>query len=293
MSDENLTTKLEKKGNELILDHQKFLSFTRSSAISFLIFFILGSFALVFPVIFPELIQYETPIRYIMGFFSILSLVVSIITAIKGRKMRKRVSGLNLAFLHAYQAYLSLKIFQDPAEYESKLKYFGKAVDEIDNLSYAVAIGWGNFVKFNEILPNLDSRMHMFVNSLNGLKLALVKKTHEVVEIQVTLLELMEFLENNEKNDFEKINAQLEKYNFVNPPISTGQKFRTFVENPKIQKHVLRISSFLGISSIPGIIIAAANAEWILAAITVSGSFAAILIGAYVAPLIKKVSESD
>jgi len=293
MSDENLTTKLEKKGNELILDNQKLVKLTRTTVISLIIFFVLGLIAVVYPVIFPEQIQYEIEVRIIIAFFVGICLVVAIVAGIKSKKIRNRVSGLNLAILHAYQAYLSLTTFQDPAKYESKLKHFEKGVNEIDNLSYAVAIGWRDFVKFNEILPNLDSRMETFVNSLNGLKRALEKKTHEVVEIQVTLLELMEFLENGKKNDFVKINTELEKYNFVNPTISTGQRIKGFAENPKIQKHIIRIAIFLGVSAIPGIFITAFNEEWIIAGVTISGSFAAILIGAYLAPLLKKISESE
>ena len=63
MSDENLTIKLERKGNNLILDSQKLSRFTRTVGISLIICFVLVLIVVIFPSMFTEEIQFETEIR--------------------------------------------------------------------------------------------------------------------------------------------------------------------------------------------------------------------------------------
>lgn len=292
MEEENQPLKSE-KGEELILTNQKLDRLNKLAAISATIFIVLFLFFLTFPVLLPELLLIEDFIRIILGLITASFFSALVISLYRARGPSSKLKGTNLAILHAYQAYLSLEVYLNPEKYHSKLKNLYDAIEELDELSYAVGIGWRDFIKFNEILPNLDSNMKKFVNSIIGLKLALRKKTHEFLEIQYTLVVLIEFLESGKKNDFTKINEELEKYHFVDTTISSQQQLKEFILEKKILRHIFWISILSVISAIPAIFIYAIKPEWIVYAIPGSMGFAAILIGTYVHPLIKKISEPD
>lgn len=282
-----------KKGDDLIVKNQQLTRFGRIEAVAAIIFIVLFVFLLTFPVLLPELLLIEDVMRYSIGLVTALFFSILVIFLYKSREISSTFRGTNLAILHAYQAYMSLEVYLDPAKYHSKLKNLENAKKELYDLSYDVGIGWRDFIKFNEILPNLDTNMDNFVNSLIGLSLALEKNIHSATVIQYTLIVLIEFLESGKKNDFTNINKELEKYHFLYTPTSPQQQIKEFFLEKKILMHTIWISIFLVISTIPVIFIYAVNPEWIIYAIPGSIGFAAILVGSYVRPLIKKISEPD
>ncbi len=284
---------LEQKGSDLLLDNQRLCKHQKTLQKTLIITIALIITAVFYPLMKLELIEFLNEIiHHWIIVFAIIFLVSSVIIWIKTKHIKNKVSSVDLAFLFSYKAYMALEAYSDRSQFKSRLKNLEYAIENINRLSYKISLGWKTFIKYNDILPNFDKNMNTFVNSLTGLKIALKKETHKPIKIQVALIEVMEFLNNN-KNNFKKINKELEEYNFLNQTTSIKQKIKESMMNGKNLKHTVRISFLLLISIFPTIIIILIDPSFIANAITIGGIFTVILLGSYVAPLLKKLAMSE
>jgi hypothetical protein len=103
----------------------------------------------------------------------------------------------------------------------------------------------------------------------------------------------MEFLSSDKKDRFDGLYTEIKKYDPITPEINVEQKVKSFFSEQKNQKHMFWIAILLCISAIPGIIITIIDSKLITVALTVSGAAAAALVGNYVGPLIKKITEQN
>ena len=288
-----LATVLEQKGSGLLLDNQRLCKHRKTLQKTLITTPALIIIAVFYPLMKLELIKFENEIiHHGIIVFAIISLASSVMVWIKIKHIKNKVSSIDLAFLFSYKAYMALEAYSDSSQFKSRLKNLEYAIENINRLSYRVSLGWKTFIKYNDILPNFDINMNTFVNSLTGLKIALKKETHKPIKIQVALIELMEFFNNN-NNNFKKINKELAEYNFLNQTTSIKQKIKEIMMNGKNLKHIVMISFLLLISIFPTIIIILIDPSFIANAITISGIFTVVLVGSYVAPLLKKLAISE
>ena len=293
-----LAPSLERRGCKLLLYDQVLSKYKKTLQKTLIITTALIITVLLYPLMehrSMELgsIKFENGIiYYFIIVFTISFLTSSVIIWTKIKRIKNKVSSVELAFLFSYKAYMALEAYADTSQFKSKLKNLEDAIKNINRLSYTVSIGWKTFIKYNDILPNIDINMNVFVNTLSGLKIALKKRTHEPIVIQVALIVLMEFLISDKKNNLEKINKELAKYNFMNQTTSIKQRIKEFMMDGKNLKHIIIISFLLVITISPTILIILIDPSFIAIGMVISTIFTVIL-GSYVTPLLKKITVNE
>ncbi len=283
----HLTSQLEEKGSNLVLTSQKISK--RRKKLDTVTIIVLSIITIFYSLLTFEFIKFDNEIIYHWTIVSLaIYLVINTGMRIKIKRIKNEITPIDSAFLYSYNAFISLELHLDRGQSKHKLENLDDAIKNISKLSYIVSIGWRKFTKDNNILSNLDTNMNTFVESLNGLKKTLKKEPHKPNEIKTALIQIMEFLMSNKKNNFKKINKELEEYNFKNQTITIRQQIKEFII---VKKHIIVINILSAAIITPIIVIMGIDSSLIEYSLAVSAILAPIL-GAQISPWLKKIATS-